>query len=126
MEGLKIFLAEPLAIPASGAELTAGKIGNCLACHAAPNFTDFKLHNTGTAQKEYDDIHGNGQFAGLSIPNLATRNGNYNLFLPATENHPAALEPFRAIPTAGDPSLPDFGNWNIFANPDVPVPQAKI
>jgi hypothetical protein len=127
LEGLKMFLTEPSIPPtATPAEIAAGKIGNCLACHAAPNFTDFKLHNTGTAQKEYDDIHGAGQFAGLPIPNLATRDGNYNQFLPATENHPAALGPFRAIPTAGDPSLTDLGSWNIFANPDVPEPQAKI
>lgn len=126
LEGLKMFLAEPAAIPASPAELTAGKIGNCLSCHAAPNFTDFKLHNTGTAQKEYDDIHGAGQFANLAIPNLATRNGNYNQFLPATESHPAALEPFRSIPTLSDPTLTDLGIWNVFANPDIPGPQAKI
>lgn len=126
LEGLKMFLAEPAAIPASPAELTAGRIGNCLACHAAPNFTDFKLHNTGTAQKEYDGLHGAGQFAGLSIPNLTARDGNYNQFLPATENHPSALEPFRAIPILADPSLTDLGIWNVFANPDVPGPQAKI
>ena len=41
LAGLKIFLAEPSAIPPTGLELAAGKIGNCLACHAAPNFTDF-------------------------------------------------------------------------------------
>ena len=38
--GLKIFLAEPAALPASPAELTVGKIGNCIACHPASNFTD--------------------------------------------------------------------------------------
>jgi len=126
LDGLRMFLAEPAAIPASPAELTAGRIGNCIACHAAPNFTDFKLHNTGTTQKEYDDIHGAGQFAGLAIPNLATRNGNYNQFLPATEAHPAALEPFRSIPVPANPGLTDLGIWNVFANPDVPNPQAKI
>ncbi len=127
LAGLKIFLTEPSTPPiATPAEITAGKIGNCLACHAAPNFTDFKLHNTGTAQKEYDGIHGAGQFAGLSIPNLATRNGNYNQYLPATELHPAALEPFRQVPILADPTLTDLGVWNIFANPDKPNPQAKI
>lgn len=126
LAGLKIFLSEAATLPASPAELAAGKIGNCVACHAAPNFTDFKLHNTGTAQKEYDDLHGAGQFAGLSIPNLATRNGSYNQYLPATENHPAALERFRAIPVLADPSLTDLGIWNVFANPDIPGPQAKI
>ena len=126
LDGLKIFLAEPTALPASPAELTAGKIGNCLACHAAPNFTDFKLHNTGTAQNEYDAIHGANQFAGLPIPNLTTRDGNYNQFLPATELHPAAAELFRAIPLLADPALTDLGIWNAFANPDMPSPQAKI
>lgn len=126
LAGLKMFLAEPMTLPASPAELTTGKIGNCIACHAAPNFTDFKLHNTGTTQREYDLIHGTGEFTGLSIPNLTTRNSNYNQFLPATETHPAALEPFRAIPTAGTPALTDLGIWNVFANPDMPAPQVKI
>jgi hypothetical protein len=127
LAGLKIFLTEPSNPPtATPAEITAGKIGNCLACHTAPNFTDFKLHNTCTAQKEYDDIHGAGQFAGLSIPNLVTRNGHHNQFLPATELHPAASEPFRAIPRLTDPLLTDLGVWNVFANPDMPGPQTKI
>jgi len=126
LEGLKIFLAEPSAIPPTGPELAAGKIGNCLACHAAQNFTDFKMHNTGTAQREYDSIHGVNAFAALAIPDLATRNGDYNAFLPATEIHPNASERFRAIPTLVDPALTDLGVWNIFANPDMPNPQAKI
>ena len=124
LEGLKMFLAEPAAIPASPAELAAGKIGNCIACHAAPNFTDFRLHNTGTAQKEYDDLpsHGAGAFMALNIPSLATRTAND---LPATEQHPMASERFRSIPSDGT-SLTDLGAWNIFANPDVQTPQAKI
>lgn len=126
LAGLKMFLTEPSTLPASPTERSAGKIGNCLACHAAPNFTDFKLHNTGTTQREYDLIHGAGQFAGLSIPDLSTRNANYDQFLPATETHPAALEPFRAIPTRGAPALTDLGAWNVFANPDMPGPHAKI
>ena len=126
LEGLKIFLAEPSAIPPTGPELASGKIGNCLACHAAPNFTDFKLHNTGTTQREYDSIHGVNSFAALTIPNLAARNGNYNGFLPATEVHPNASERFRAIPALTDPALTDLGVWNVFANPDMPNPQAKI
>jgi hypothetical protein len=126
LQGLKMFLGEPASIPASPAELGAGQIGNCIACHAPPNFTDFKLHNTGTAQREYDNIHGPGQFALLAVPDLATRNANHNQFLPATETHPAALEPFRAIPSIGNTALTDLGIWNVFANPDMPAPQAKI
>ncbi|HWF61267.1 MAG TPA: hypothetical protein VN666_13290 [Nitrospira sp.] len=126
LAGLKMFLSEPATLPASPADLTTGKIGNCLACHAAPNFTDFKLHDTGTTQKEYDGIHGANAFGALVIPNLAARNGNYDAFLPATENHPNASERFRAIPTLTDPTLTDLGVWNVFANPDIPNPQAKI
>jgi cytochrome c peroxidase len=126
LDGLKIFLAEPSAILPTGPELSTGKIGNCLVCHAAPNFTDFKLHNTGTAQREYDTVHGVNTFTALVIPNLATRNGNYNGFLPATKVHPNASERFRAIPILADPALTDLGVWNVFANPDMPNPQAKI
>ena len=127
LAGLKIFLREPVTPPtASPAEVAAGKIGNCIACHAAPNFTDFKLHNTGTTQREYDSIHGVNSFAALTIPSLAARNGNYNGFLPATEVHPNASERFRAIPILADPALTDLGAWNVFANPDMPNPQEKI
>ena len=127
LAGLKIFLAEPLALPASPGELTAGRIGNCVSCHAAPNFTDFKLHNTRTTQQQFDDVtvgagHAPGSFMALSIPNLATRTAND---LPATEQHPTASDRFRSIPSAGT-TLTDLGVWNVFANPDMPGPQAKI
>jgi len=123
LAGLKIFLAEPSAVPPSAPELAAGQIGNCLACHAAPNFTDFKLHNTGIAQAEYDAIHGNGSFVALPIPSLGTRTSND---LPATELHPTATEAFRSIPVLANPALTDLGVWNIFLNPDMPNPQVKI
>lgn len=124
LAGLKMFLAEPATRPASPAELAAGKIGNCIACHPAPNFTDFKAHNTGTTQKEYDAIpgHGSGAFMNLAIPTLATRTADD---LPATEQHPTASERFRAVPAAGT-TLTDLGLWNVFANPDMPEPQEKI
>ncbi len=124
LAGLKMFLAEPATLPASLAELAAGKIGNCIACHAAPTFTDFKAHNTGTTQKEYDEIpgHGDGAFRNLAIPTLAARTPDD---LPATEQHPTAGERFRAVPAAGT-TLTDLGLWNIFANPDMPEPQDKI
>jgi hypothetical protein len=126
LAGLKIFLTEPATIPVSPAELAVGTIGNCIACHAAPNFTDFKLHNTGTAQSEYDGIHGNGSFMGLTIPPLTGVGARTDNDLPATEQHPTAAETFRAIPTAGNPNLTDLGVWNVFANPDMLGPQAKI
>ena len=126
LAGLKIFLQEPSTPPSvSPAEILAGKVGNCLACHAVPNFTDFKLHNTGIAQAEYDSIHGPGTFAVLStsIPSLGTRTSND---LPATEDHPSANGFFRSVPTLADPALTDLGVWNIFQNPDMPNPQDKI
>jgi hypothetical protein len=124
LEGLKMFLSEPAALPASPAELLAGKIGNCIACHPAPNFTDFKFHNTGVTQKEYDDLpsHRAGAFLALSIPSLATRTAHD---LPASEQNPGASERFRSIPSDGT-TLTDLGLWNVFLNPDMPNPQAKI
>jgi hypothetical protein len=90
--------------------MAAGLIEKCLACYAAPNFTDFKLHNTGVVRREYDDPavgadHILGSFAVLSIPNLATRTVND---LPATEPHPSTSDRFRSIPTAGT-TLTDLG-----------------
>jgi hypothetical protein len=126
LQGLKIFLTEPQVLPFTNVELAQGGIGNCAACHPAPNFTDFKLHNTGTTQREYDDLHGEGQFALLPIPTLTERRADPQRYLPATHAHPDYQEPFRAVPSLADPMLTDLGVWNIFANADFPWPQAKI
>ena len=126
LQGLKIFLTEPPTLPPAATVLAQGSIGNCLACHPAPNFTDFQLHNTGVTQREYDTIHGEGQFALLFIPTLAQRSADPQTFLPATDDHPNYQEPFRAIPSGDNPLLTDLGVWNIFANLDFPAPQAKI
>jgi cytochrome c peroxidase len=42
--------------------------GMCIACHAAPLFTDQSFHNVGTTQIEYDNMHGVGSFAKIDIP----------------------------------------------------------
>ncbi len=125
LQGLKIFftLKHRRLRPS---DLAQGEIGNCISCHAAPNFTDFKFHNTGIAQAEYDGIHGDGAFARLDIPGLRQRNRNPNEYLPATEQHPQAKEPFRSIPSANNAQLTDLGLWNIFANLDFPQPQIRI
>jgi hypothetical protein len=47
LQGLKIFLTELPTLPPDATVLAQGGVGNCLACHPAPNFTDFQLHNTG-------------------------------------------------------------------------------
>jgi len=41
LEGLKMFLAEPATPVATPADLLAGKIGNCIRCHAAPELYRF-------------------------------------------------------------------------------------
>ena len=126
LKGLKVFFTEAAHVPLRPADLEQGGIGNCIACHAAPTFTDFRFHNTGTTQTEYDGVHGLGAFAQLHIPNLRQRQAHPNDFLPATEMHPQAQEPFRSVPDASDPQRTDLGLWNIFANPDFPKPQHRI
>ncbi|MBI3854714.1 MAG: hypothetical protein HY293_03375 [Planctomycetes bacterium] len=125
LDGLKIFLAEPSALPPSAPELAAGRIGSCISCHAPPDFTDFKFHNIGSAQSEYDGIHGAGQFAVLvaGLPTLATRT---DADLPPSAANPAGLGRLLDIPIPADPSRTDLGLWNVFANPHVPTPQADL
>ena len=77
------------------------KQGNCAECHAPPLFTDQKFHNLGISQIEYDQVHGEGKFAALNIPDAAN-----------------ALRPtaaFRQYPTKAKPNEVDLGYWN-FAN----------
>jgi len=100
--------------------------GNCASCHPAPDFSDFTFHNSGLTQINYDNLHGSGQFIKLHIPNLETRNKHYNRYLPATAQHPQALSSFRRIADKSQPGITDLGLWNVFANPDMPAPQAKI
>lgn len=100
--------------------------GNCVACHPAPRFTDFSLHNNGITQVEYDEIFGDGAFAALEIPDLETRNANHDAYLPATAAHPKAKERFRAMAAKNRPGYTDLGVWNIYANPDFPKPQSAF
>jgi len=119
LEGLKIFFKQP-ANP--GDEHS----GNCVACHTPPNFTDFQLHNTGASQLEYDAIFGSGAFAALSIPSIAVRNADFDLYLPPSANHPGANSRFRSPASLSDPGNADLGVWNIVGNPDIPAPQQAI
>ncbi|MCW5891329.1 MAG: hypothetical protein KIT14_12365 [bacterium] len=95
------------------------KAGNCAACHPAPAFTDFGVHNTGATQDEYDAVHGPGSFATIAIPDLAARSADPARFLPPSAAHPRAPGPFRAIARPDRPGFTDLGLWNVFANPDV-------
>ena len=126
LAGFQIFFAEPSAIPPTGPELAAGGIGNCIQCHNAPAFTDFRFHNIGTTQAEYESIHGGGSFNALVIPDLTTRNADPDQFLPPSAAHPTAEGVFRRLSDAGDTRLTDLGVWNILGNPDVPLPQATL
>jgi cytochrome c peroxidase len=119
LRGLSIFLREP-AQSEGNAPPTEGGVGNCVACHPAPLFTDFELHNTGIAQQEYDALHGAGSFAALAIPDFDRRNLAPDSYLPPSALRPAAAGPFRAVASADRPGLTDLGAWNIYGNPDFP------
>ncbi len=121
LAGLKIFLKV-----ANGATDGSQHAGNCASCHQAPNFSDFAFHNTGVTQEEYDSVHGQGSFANLGIPSLGIRSANFDLYLPASTNHPNAAEPFRRAADANHPGYADLGLWNIYLNPDIPNPQANL
>lgn len=88
LEGLKVFMR------------TDGDsgVGNCVACHAPPTFTDAAFHNVGVTQAEYDRIHGEGEFARLQVPAAAQ-----------------AVRPsqsFRELISRGKPGNVDLGYWN--------------
>ena len=75
LQRLKIFLASA----AAGA--TNGHAGNCAACHQAPDFSDFVLHNNGVSQEEYDAANGDGAFMNLFVPTNAQRLANFDAYL---------------------------------------------
>ena len=121
LQGLIVFLKG-----APGANDGSQHAGNCVACHLAPNFTDFRFHNTGVSQEEYDAANGAGAFALLTIPGLAERTANPDLYLPVSANHPNATERFRHQAVAGNPQYADLGLWNVYLNADMPHPQANL
>jgi cytochrome c peroxidase len=121
LAGLKIFLKSATA--GAGSNQHAG---NCAACHQAPDFTDFGFHATGVSQQEYDNVHGSGAFVKLYVPSLTERNSGFDLYLPASPNHPNAQETFRRPASAANASYADLGLWNVYLNPDMPNPQANL
>ncbi|MGA9852251.1 MAG: hypothetical protein WBR15_04910 [Gammaproteobacteria bacterium] len=123
LRGLVIFLSRPAGATLTPAEITAGGIGNCAACHTPPDFTDHLVHNTGVSQFEYDSIHGAGTFMQLQIPTLAQRNADPGAYLPTD---PDAENVYRSAATLADPQKTDLGVWNIFANPYFPDRQASL
>src|SRR5262249_54951540 len=93
--------------------------------HFLPGFTDFAFHNTGATQDEYDGIHGDGAFAALDIPDLATRNGNPAAYLPPSPQTPDGTGRFRAVPSLAQPGYTDLGVWNIYANAGIADPRLQ-
>jgi hypothetical protein len=131
LAGLEIFLTDSsnleVATNLQQQGITAGiEVGNCIACHTPPAFTDFLFHNTGAAQQEYDAIFGAGAFGNLAVPGLNERQTNYDAYLPPTTIHPKATGVFELPPVAGNPGQVDLGLWNVFANPDFPSPQSEL
>jgi cytochrome c peroxidase len=131
LAGLEIFLTDQanLAVATNLQQqgITAGiEVGNCIACHTPPDFTDFLFHNNGAAQEEYDALHGADAFMALPVPGLETRQTNYNAYLPTTTNHPYATGNFETPPNTNNPEQADLGLWNVYANPDFPAPQAGL
>jgi cytochrome c peroxidase len=117
LAGLKLFL---------GAGNGQRRGGNCAACHTPPDFSDFRFHNTGLSEQNYDRAHGAGAFAQLAIPDLAARNRRPQEYLPPNAHHPDASGRFRAPTDTRRPGHTDLGLWNVFANPAMPAPQAKL
>ncbi len=112
LEGCKLFLRE------SGGAIDTPSVGNCAACHPAPHFTDFRFHNTGATQEEYDAIHGAEAFAHLEIPAEKDR--------AEVMNTASGINPFADIPAHEHPGHTDLGLWNVFLNPEFPKPQEKL
>ena len=100
--------------------------GNCIACHAAPHFTDFGIHNTGITQIEFDALHGEDAFNNLKIPNLSRREKKAEFFLPASHKHPERKGVFREVPSEMNPIATDLGVWNILFNSDYPLVQESL
>lgn len=117
LEGLRTFLREPGA---------AGAVGNCVACHTPPRFTDDLFRNTGVTQAEYDAEHAVGAFFDMPIPSLAERSATPGIYLPASPTKPLAPEALRHRARGVYPDLADLGVWNVFANPLMPDAQAPV
>lgn len=89
LDGLKIFLRT------NG----SASVGNCVACHAPPLFTDNSFHNLGVSQVEFDRLNGAGKFAQLEIPGATT------------SQRPSAK--FRETVEKGRLGFADLGHWNF-------------
>jgi cytochrome c peroxidase len=108
---LKIFLAEP-----GTKEISAGRIGNCVACHTPPAFHRFRLPQHGRVA---GGIRRRPRSRGV-------RSARDPGALPADRKPPAGEGAFRSAAAAGHPGRTDLGVWNVFANPAMPAPQPAL
>ena len=121
LTGLQIFLARTTVPDRKQAGFA--RVGNCAACHSPPNFTDFKFHNTGAAQEEYDAVHGDGTFAQLEVPDWNARQAKPEQYFGASVINPNGIGQFISIPVADKPGFADLWMWNVYGNPSFPKPQ---
>ena len=119
LHGLRTYLRESPSAPVGG-------VGNCMACHPPPDFTDFGFHNAGFTQEEYDSVHGFGTFRFISVPDLATRDADPEAYLPASASYPSGHGPFRVRLDPLNATVADLGLWNIFANDSYRSAQSAI
>ena len=93
-QGLKTFFrVAPSTSATPGTADTKENIGNCVACHVPPKFSDGKFHNIGITQAQYDTVHGDATFAALSVDT-------------PSKNTKARVD-------ADDATKADLGRWNI-------------
>jgi cytochrome c peroxidase len=57
------------------------------------------------------------------VPDAATRDGDFDRWLPPNSRHPDAAGPFLSVPERTQPQRTDLGVWNVYANPEIPAPQ---
>lgn len=91
-QGLKTFMR---VIPTWNSSVVGEEtnIGNCVACHIPPKFSDNAFHNIGVTQMEYDAVHGDGAFMSLELESPS--------------------EKTRSRVDESDPERADLGRWNI-------------
>jgi hypothetical protein len=120
LRGMRIFFRSAI----SGAQKNGA--GNCAECHVPPQFTDFRFHNTGVTQEEYDALHGGGAFGQLKIPSATERDAALDCWLPANAQRPQARGTFAQPASVDFPARVDLGLWNVYGNPDLPSPQQAL
>lgn len=118
LNGLRLFLTKNSS--------TGKHVSNCVSCHSPPHFTDFSFHNNGSAQEEYDSIHGRGSFLQLPIPTWQERAASPKQFFSASNINPDGVGQFLAVPNSTLPGFTDLGLWNVYGNPAVSKSQKSI